>query len=91
MATVKELAQYLGWSGLYHVRGMGVAVKVVDARVSFGQVQLEIEPYGGTGSAWVAQDSVQIPEEAKYTISGLFAATSRSREGQIYEHERKIT
>jgi len=66
MATVKELAQYLGRSGHYHVQGMEVAVKVTDARVSFGQVQLEIEPYSGTGAAWVAQDSVRIPiEEAK--------------------------
>ena len=66
MATVRELAQYLGRSGHYHVQGMEVAVKVTDARVSFGQVQLEIEPYSGSGTAWVAQDSVRLPiEEAK--------------------------
>jgi hypothetical protein len=66
MASVKELAQYLGRSGHYHVQGMEVAVKVTDARVSFGQVQLEIEPYSGTGTAWVARDSVRLPiEEAK--------------------------
>ena len=67
MGTVKELAQYLGRSGRFHVQGMEVAVRVVDARVSFGQVQLEIEPYSGSGTAWVAQDSIRISveEEAK--------------------------
>ena len=66
MATVKGWAQYLGRSGHYHVQGMEGAVKVTDARVSFGQVQFEIEPYSGTGTAWVAQDSVQLPvEESK--------------------------
>ena len=63
MSTVKEMAQYLGRSGHYHVQGMEVAVKVVDARVSFGQVQLEIEPFSGTGTAWVARDSVRLPVE----------------------------
>ena len=63
MATVRELAQYLGRSGHYHVQGMEVAVKVMDARVSFGQVQLAIAPYSGSGSAWVARDSVRLPVE----------------------------
>ena len=63
MATVKEMAQYLGRSGRFHVQGMEVAVKVVDARVSFGQVQLEIEPFSGSGSAWVDRDSVRLSVE----------------------------
>jgi hypothetical protein len=66
MATVKEMAQYLGRSGRFHVQGMEVAVRVIDARLSFGVVQLEIAPYSGSGSAWVARDSVRLPiEEGK--------------------------
>jgi len=61
--TVRGLGQFLGRSGHFHVQGMEVAVKVVDARVSFGQVQLEIEPYSGSGSAWVALDSIKISTE----------------------------
>ena len=63
MATVKELAQYLGQSGRYHVQGMEVAVKVVDARVSFGAVHLEIEPFSGSGSTWVDRDSVMLSDQ----------------------------
>ena len=66
MLTVKEMAQYLGRSGRFHVQGMEVAVRVIDARLSFGQVQLAIAPYSGSGSAWVARDSVRLPiEEGK--------------------------
>ena len=66
MGTVKELAQYLGRSGHFHVQGMEVAVRVVDARVSFGAVQLQIAPYSGSGTAWVDRGSVMLPvEEAK--------------------------
>jgi hypothetical protein len=61
--TVKEMAQYLGRSGCYRVQGMEVAVEVTDARVTFGQVHLQIRPVSGTGSQWVARDSVQIPIE----------------------------
>jgi hypothetical protein len=62
-ATVKELAQYLGRSGRYHVQGMKFAVKVVDARVSFGAVQLQIAPYSGAGRTWVYRDSVMLSVE----------------------------
>jgi hypothetical protein len=60
-ATVKELTQYLGRSGHYHVQGMQVVVQVIDARISFGQVQLEIAPYSGSGSTWVDRDSIRLP------------------------------
>ena len=67
MATVKELGQHIGQYGYLLVRGMEVEVRVTDARVSFGAVQLEIEPVSGMGSQWVDQDSVRglIREEAK--------------------------
>jgi hypothetical protein len=66
VTTVKELAQYLGRPGHYHVQGMKFGVKVLDARVSFGAVQLQIAPYSGSGTAWVDRGSVRLPvEEAK--------------------------
>ena len=61
--TVKELAQYLGRSGHYQIQGMRIVVRVVDARISFGQVQLEIAPYSGSGSTWVDQGSVILSVE----------------------------
>jgi len=62
-ATVKEMAQYLGRPGHYHVQGMKFAVRVLDARVSFGAVQLQIAPCSGSGTAWVTQDSVMLSDE----------------------------
>ena len=68
MTTVKELAQHIGQYGYLRVQGMQVAVEVVDARVSFGGVHLEITPASGSGTTWVDRDSVMlisVDEEAK--------------------------
>jgi len=65
MTTVKELAQYLGRSGHFWLNAMEVAVTVLDARISYGFVQLQIEPVSGRGTAWVQLESVQLIEEGK--------------------------
>jgi hypothetical protein len=62
--TAIELAKYIG-HGTYHgVPGLVIEVKIVDARVSWGQVQLQIQPtrpQHASGSKWVQADSVMVP------------------------------
>ena len=57
--TALELAKYVGRPGDYYaVPGLVVDVKVIDARVSWGQVQLQIQPTSGSGSKWVNAESL---------------------------------
>jgi len=53
MATAKELVSYIGRCGSIHLGKVVVNVRVTDARVSWGAVQVEIEPLSGSGSQWV--------------------------------------
>lgn len=58
--TTAELAKYIGQVGAYHgVPGLVVEVTVIDARVSWGQVHLQIQPTSGSGSKWVNTESYQ--------------------------------
>ena len=60
--TVLELAEYVGITATYHgVPGLVIEVQVSDARMSWGQVQLQIQPtrpQDNSGSKWVNSDSV---------------------------------
>ena len=60
--TVLELAEYVGITATYHgVPGLVIEVMVIDARMSWGQVQLQIQPtrpQDNSGSKWVNSDSV---------------------------------
>jgi len=62
--TAIELAKYIGQTGAYHgVPGLVIEVTVIDARVSWGQVQLQIQPtrpQNASGSKWVNSDSVML-------------------------------
>ena len=63
--TTAEMAKYIGQTGTYHgVPGLVIEVTVIDARVSWGQVQLQIQPtrpQNASGSKWVNSDSVMVP------------------------------
>jgi hypothetical protein len=57
--TAIELAKYIDQVGAYHgIPGLVIEVTVIDARVSWGQVQLQIQPVSGSGSKWVNADSL---------------------------------
>ena len=57
--TALELAEYVGITATYHgVPGLVIEVTVIDARVSWGQVQLQIQAVAGSGSKWVNAESV---------------------------------
>jgi hypothetical protein len=62
--TAIELAKYIDQTATYHgVPGLVIEVTVIDARVSWGQVQLQIQPtrpQHASGSKWVNSDSIML-------------------------------
>ena len=57
--TALELAQHIGQTGAYlGVPDLVIEVRIVDARVSWGQLQLQIQPTSGSGSKWVNAESL---------------------------------
>ena len=62
--TTAELAKYIGQTATYHgVPGLVIEVTVIDARMSWGQLQLQVQPtrpQNASGSKWVNSDSVML-------------------------------
>ena len=57
MTTVKDLAPLLGKAGWVKGEcGFHIEVQVTDVRVNFGQVQVEVTPIAGHGTAWINRD-----------------------------------
>lgn len=58
MATTKELAQLINTIVRLQSEGLSVPVKILDARVSFGKIHVQITPVGGEGNTWVDHDRI---------------------------------
>ena len=57
--TVAEMAKYLGQTADYYgIPDLVIEVKIVDARMSWGQLQLQIQAVSGSGSKWINADSL---------------------------------
>jgi hypothetical protein len=57
--TTAEMAQYLDKTAVYYaVPNMVFTVTIVDARMSWGKLQLQIKPRDGYGVKWVNAESV---------------------------------
>lgn len=59
--TAQQLAKYIGVIGRYATRGdkgMYVNVTIIDAKVSWGKILLQITPVAGGGTAWVVDSSI---------------------------------
>lgn len=56
--TSNELSRYVGGTYLFHTHKgpgtMAVQVRCVDARVSYGDVHVQITPVAGSGLVWVS-------------------------------------
>ena len=61
--TVKEMSQNIDKVGRVDLEGLKVQVMVVDARMSYGQMQYQIQPVSGAGAKWVMADRVYISED----------------------------
>ena len=51
--TTATLQQHIGATYRWAFRGLSFDVRCVDARVSYGKVQLFIVPVSGSGQCWV--------------------------------------
>lgn len=51
---VKELKDLIGKRAMWRLKqyGINVGVKILDVRMSYGQIQYFITPIDGTGSRW---------------------------------------
>lgn len=58
--TTKELAKYIGMDAEHDNGFYRAAVKIADARVMYGAVQVQVTPLAGRGTAWVRLDSVNL-------------------------------
>ncbi len=57
--TSEELATYVGKVGLLNIGdSFAVDVKSLDARESFGRLDILIEPVAGVGLKWVAESRI---------------------------------
>lgn len=63
--TAAKMARLIGREGMIRGEraGLGFRVKVLDARVRFGAVDVLVEPVAGIGTAWVAVGSVTLDGE----------------------------
>jgi hypothetical protein len=58
--TVSELAAVVGRLGVYTHAALRIEVQVIDVRQVWGRVDYLIRPVAGSGSQWVASDSIQL-------------------------------
>ncbi len=58
MSTTKDLAQLINATAHLQSEGMLVPVQILDARVSFGKIHVQVTPVGGEGNTWVDRERV---------------------------------
>ena len=60
--NAKEMSAMLGQVGQLrtYTEGLLVPVSVIDARVSWGAVQVQVTPVGGAGTTWVDKGRVKL-------------------------------
>lgn len=63
MNTTATLETYKGKRGTIKVNKLTVGVKVVDARMRYGHLDLLIEPVAGEGAQWTEHHKVSIANE----------------------------
>lgn len=60
--TAAELTELVGRSGVWRTIGdcLKIRIKTLDARQSYGRVDVRITPEAGNGEAWVDSDFVTL-------------------------------
>jgi hypothetical protein len=59
--TAAELAALIGLKGMWYAgNGLGIAVRIVDAKSSYGRTRVAITPLHGDGHAWVELGKVTV-------------------------------
>jgi len=65
--TTRTLSPLIGKAGRYLIGTASFPVTIVDARELFGRTDVQIEPVGGSGAAWVERSAVTLDKETKET------------------------
>ena len=62
--TANEMALYIGKVAQHDAAGYSATVRIYDARMSYGRIQLRVTPVTGNGNVWVNADSLTSVREA---------------------------
>ena len=60
--TTAVLARLIGTYARLRIGGLNVNVEIIDARISFGNLQLQVTPKAGNDASWVSADRCSSPE-----------------------------
>ncbi len=58
--TALQLSENIGKTVEYHGDKLTFGVTIVDARISYGNLQYKIEPTNGHGSSWVSDARLKL-------------------------------
>jgi hypothetical protein len=64
MSTL-TLQSYIGQTALLQSDKLRFAVKIVDAKLAYGQTRLLVTPSNGTGTVWVDKTRIELVEDIK--------------------------
>lgn len=62
--SVTQMAKMIGQKG--HIFGTGdmrISVRIIDVKVSYGQVRYQITPLAGEGTTWINVDSIVLDRD----------------------------
>lgn len=63
--TGKELAKLIGRTARFTYGGLAIRMSIIDAKMVWGSVQVQITPAEGSGSLWVRLESVTLDSLAE--------------------------
>ncbi len=60
MMTARELTELLDRTGTIDLDGLAVQIRVLDARIRFGETDLQVSPVAGSGTRWARAYAVTL-------------------------------
>ncbi len=60
MTTASELTKLIGRIGTVDFNGIEFDIKIVDAKIAYGNQRVNIVPLSGNGSRWVDLTSIKL-------------------------------
>ncbi len=61
--TTRSLSPLIGRTGRYLIGAASFPVTIIDARELFGRIDVQIEPIGGSGAAWVERSAITLTKD----------------------------
>lgn len=63
--SVVEMTKYIGRTGMVHLRDeCTVQMRIVDVKLSYGNVRFKVEPLAGTGFCWIGESTIALEPAA---------------------------